>query len=54
MLIFTCPGGILNLNDKCAFIWLWCLTVGAEFFASMSKSTEPPVFCLDQEIFLQF
>lgn len=54
MLIFTCLGSIWNLSDKRALIWLWCLTVGAEFFACVSKNTEPPVFCLDQEIFLQF
>lgn len=28
--------------------------MGAEFFASMSKSTEPPVFCLNQEIICCF
>lgn len=28
--------------------------MGPEFFASMSKSTEPPVFCLNQEIICCF
>lgn len=32
---YSCPQSILNLIDKGTLIWLWDLTVTAEYFAHM-------------------